>query len=186
VIAVAVVVAQILTAANAGREVSFPGREVSFPGREVCFPGREVSFPGREVNNPSPPSSISAAERTWNRILAQLDSRRTHAWRTGRPRLLAAVWTASSTGLAKDRRLLAAYTRRGMRVDGASLEFARVEVASRTPYTVRLRTIDRLRSAVAVRPSGTTIALPQDSWSRHLVTLRRTPTGWRLGEVEAL
>jgi hypothetical protein len=118
----------------------------------------------------------------WRRVLDQLDARREHAWRTGRPTLLGGVFTEGSSALRLDQRALAAYTARGLSIHGVTLEFASITLQARGPHWVRLVVVDRL-GAVEVRSGlGETVPLPDDKPTSHLIRLRHRPgehtVGW--------
>ncbi|MGH3494094.1 MAG: hypothetical protein ACRDQ1_12810, partial [Sciscionella sp.] len=120
----------------------------------------------------------------WVRVLRDLDERRALAWRQGRPELLRDVYPAGSAVLRRDRRMLAAYVARGLRVWGVRLTFLAVTEMARRRRSVDLLVVDVLGPAEAVG-GGHRFALPHDNPTRQLVTLVHAPRGWRIATVRA-
>ncbi|MBA2558940.1 MAG: hypothetical protein H0V07_03485 [Propionibacteriales bacterium] len=122
----------------------------------------------------------------WRRVLGRLDDTRATAWGTADPALLAAVYTPGSPALSLDRRMLADYRGRGLRVCGVHLVFGRIRVTSRGPGVVRLRVVDRLGRVSAVGDNGTRRPLPRDQASVHRLVLRRVALTWRIASIDAV
>lgn len=128
-----------------------------------------------------------AAERVrWRAILGRLDAERARAWRLGKPHLLRAVYTPRCDAFVLDRRMLAGYVARGLRVRGVRLQFARVHVLTRRAGVVKLRLVDRLAAVTAVTPRGEPRSLPRDEATRHQVILHRLGHDWRIADVRAV
>lgn len=129
--------------------------------------------------------SVDARAR-WAAVLRQLDARRDRAWRTGRPGRLGQVFLSRTAPWYADRAALRGYLARGYTVTGTRMRFWDVEVLSRTAYTVMLRVADRL-SQVSVRGrDGALSRLPHDRPTRHVLTLRLAPDGWRISAIRAV
>jgi hypothetical protein len=122
----------------------------------------------------------------WRSILTRLSRLRARAWRRGQPRLLQRLYVAEATALRSDRLMLRRYVRRGLTVRGVQLAFGQLRVASRAHRVVHLRVVDQLQAAVAIGRDGGRVHLPSDRPTRHLITLARTPRGWRIQSVTIL
>ncbi len=120
----------------------------------------------------------------WQRQLMRLDRWRTAAWRRGDVELLRRVYTASSSGLAAERRMLDRYRDRGLRVTGVRLTFGHVAVLERAPRRVVLDVIDQLGMMRAVSTGRPPVSLPRDQPSHHHIELRRVTTGWLIASIE--
>jgi len=157
-------------------------------------PRRADAGSGRAAASwPAPPAHSAAAREPsqvasvnpWQRVLARLDRWRTAAWRRGDVELLRHVYTASSSGLAADRRMLDRYQDRGLRVAGVRLTFGHVAVLERAPRRVVLDVIDQLGKMRAVGTGGPPVSLPRDQPSHHHIELRRgATTGWLIASIE--
>ena len=132
----------------------------------------------------APPTEQAPASR-WERVLTRLDSARQAAYHAGDPALLLDVYLPGSAVLRRDRRMLMAYERRGVRLEGVRLEIQDVDVRRRDGRQVRLRVIDRLARPVAHTAAGD-VALPQDLPTRRLITLVANDDGWRIAAVRRL
>jgi hypothetical protein len=129
-------------------------------------------------------SATSAAR--WRDVLSRLDTIRARAWSRDEPRLLRRVYTHRSAALSRDRAMLVAYERRGLRVRGVHLAFDRIIVTARAAGVVRLRVVDRLGRMTAFGRSGLRLPLPRDNPSRQVVVLRRSGGAWRIDRVQAV
>jgi len=132
----------------------------------------------------APAPGLPPASR-WERVLTRLDGTREAAYRTGDPALLRHVYLSGSPVLRRDRRLLAAYEGRGVRVGGVRLELLQVRLHDRDRRVVRLRVVDRLARPVAHTAAGE-VALPQDLPTRRAITLVASDDGWRIAAVRRL
>ena len=119
-------------------------------------------------------------------MLRRLDDARAAAFASGRPAALAHSYLPGSGVLRRDRAVLDAYARRGLRVHGADLRLLRVRVLARGHRRVVLRVVDRLGPATVTARAGAALALPRDHPTVHRLVLRRTDPGWRIAGVRAL
>ena len=135
---------------------------------------------------PPEPSARTTPDREsrWLRILTAIDLRREAAWRRGEPELLRSVYVSPSPELREDRRLMAGYLRRGLRVSGVGLRFLRVEAQRVSPDSASLLVVDRLGAAFAVDDRGAAQPLPRDLPTRHRVELEKVGRQWRISRVE--
>lgn len=115
-------------------------------------------------------------------VLGALDERRAHALAHDDPEALAEVYPPESTLLAADRAVLDAYRERGLRLRGGAVERLSCRTAAERPGRYEVDVVDRV-SESAVEASDGRRALPRDRPTRHLVTLVRTPGGWRVERV---
>lgn len=134
--------------------------------------------------SPEPAATVAAPDRTAAlAVLRDWDTARAAAWQRGDDRALAALYTgASRSGLA-DRRLLAAYDARGLRVHGLGVQRAAVEVVRASPHRVVLVVTDRLAGGWVRTRSGERVDLPHDRWSTRRVVLVGREGEWRVVEV---
>ena len=102
-------------------------------------------------------------------VLHAWDDRRAAAWSAGDARALGALYTPGSTAGERDAEMLRAWSARGLRVEGMRMQLVEVDVRRRTPERLVLAVTDRLVGGVAEPGS---IALPRDTASRHVVTMR--------------
>ncbi|QZY30381.1 hypothetical protein [Nocardioides coralli] len=115
-------------------------------------------------------------------VLRGWDRARAAAWRAGDPAALADLYTPGADAGRADRRLLAAYAGRGLRVAGMRMQVAEVEVVSAAPRRVEVVVTDRLVGATVVGRHGRT-ELPRDRWSRRHLVLVRSGGRWRVERV---
>ena len=130
------------------------------------------------------PTSPAPTSR-WARVLTGLDRRRALAYASAEPKSLRNVYARASTALTADRRMLRAYSERGITLTGVRLDLLAVRLVGRGSHWVRLRVIDQLRRPVA-HAAGATMLLPQDQPTRWLIGLRRNAGGWRIANVHRL
>lgn len=95
------------------------------------------------------------------------------------------VYAPGSAVLRRDRRLLAAYERRGVRLQDVRLELVRVRLVARDPGRARLRVVDRLTRPTAHTEVGE-VTLPQDLPTRRLIVLVRHGGEWRIAAVRRI
>ena len=148
--------------------------------------------PARPDVAPSPPARPFAAavarapgaEPRAVRLLRTWDERRADAWAAGSPARLRDLYLPSSGAGRADVRRLRAYRARGLVVRGMATQLLAVRVLRSRRGVLLLAVTDRLARAVAARPDGTAaVVLPRGSARRHTVTLARSGSGWRVGEV---
>ena len=91
------------------------------------------------------------------------------------------LYTRGSAAGERDVRLLERYLDRGLRVRGMGVQVLAVDVRRSDGDVLGLVVTDRLVGAVATG-RGLRVRLPEDEPSRHLVTLRRSGSHWRVSE----
>ncbi len=116
-------------------------------------------------------------------VLGGLDVTRTRALTTERPHLLARVYLADDLR-ERDERLLASYTARGLRLEGAATQRRSCRRVLEPGPDVRLVVVDVLGPTWAVDRAGERRRLPQDRPTRRVVSLSPTDDGWRVSRVE--
>ena len=119
----------------------------------------------------------------WATRLGELDDIRAEAFATTEPGLLDGVYVRGSRALAADRATITDYRERGGRVVGADLRIISCRVLVASSARVRLDVVDRLGPARIVWDDGSSTELPRDEPSRRVVTVVRTPEGWRIAGV---
>jgi hypothetical protein len=115
-------------------------------------------------------------------LLREWDQRRAQAWTDGDPAALAGLYTRGSRTGRHDRRMLAAYVARGLRVTGLRTQVLSARVRSWAPGRVTLQVTDRMWGAHATAP-GVRVPLPHDRPSTRTVSLRRVNGSWLVEEV---
>jgi hypothetical protein len=127
---------------------------------------------------------VAASDRTAPlAVLRAWDQARADAWRRGDPTALDPLYAGGSRSGVADRRLLAAYDARGLRVHGLGVQRAAVEVEQATPRRVVLVVTDRLTGGWVRTRAGERVDLPRDRWSTRQVVLVAREGGWRVVEV---
>jgi len=96
---------------------------------------------------------------------------------------LRALYVDGSAAGTTDARMLRAFTRRGLTVQGMRMQLLAVEVLAHSATWWRLRVTDRLHGAVAVGASGSRMPLPRDEASTRTVTLRLRHGAWHVAAV---
>lgn len=109
---------------------------------------------------------------------------REHAFVHDRPSLLTRVYMRDAAGAHADRRTLSEYRRRGWRFVALEHEILAVDVQSRRKNLMVLEVVDRIARARVAHTSGSSIELPRDRATRHVVTVHRTKDGWRIGRIQ--
>ena len=153
-----------------------------------------LALVGSIVLAPSAESPPPAVKPTWAPVaespasdaLRRWDRRRAAAYAGGDVSALRALYGAGAGAAGQDLRMLRAYTRRGLRVEGMRMQLLEVQVLVERPDRYRLRVTDRLVGAVAV-DSGTRWRLPRDRASTRLITLERASADapWLVAAVRA-
>jgi hypothetical protein len=121
-----------------------------------------------------------APDDQWATRLTDLDRTRAVAFARADPTLLDDVYVPGSDAQRTDATTIDAYARRGGRVRGAELRILTCRLVRETPGRADLEVVDQLAHAKVEWSDGTTTALPRDRPSRRVVTLERTPEGWRM------
>lgn len=144
----------------------------------LFLPEPRAAAPVAQVATAAAPDRTAplAVLRTW-------DAARADAWGDGDPAALRALYTGSSRSGLADRRLLAAYDARGLRVHDLAVQRASVEVVRRTGDRWVLLVTDRLIGGWARMASGERVELPRDRWSVRRVVLADRRGEWRVVEV---
>ena len=135
---------------------------------------------------PGPVVSGAAARLPASDVLRGWDEARSRAFAEGDVAALRRLYVDGSDAGTSDARLLRAYLRRGLRVEGMRMQLLALEVLDRDPRRLRVLVTDRLTGAVAVG-HATRLRLPQDQASTRVVELRRTVEGrpWRVASVRS-
>jgi hypothetical protein len=115
-------------------------------------------------------------------LLREWDQRRAQACTDGEAAALAGLYTRGSRTGRHDRRMLAAYAARELRVTGLRTQVLSARISSWAPDRVTLQVTDRVWGARAVGP-GVRISLPRDRASTRTVSLRRVDGSWLVEEV---
>lgn len=115
-----------------------------------------------------------------SRVLRAWDRERAAAYAEGSVARLRRLYV-DGAGRA-DARLLASYLRRGLRVEGMTVQVLGIEVLGHRPGSWSLRVTDRLSHAVAVG-EGSRVVLPRDAASTREVRLVRVAGEWRVAGV---
>jgi hypothetical protein len=136
------------------------------------------------ARSPQPLAPVAASDRTAPlAVLRAWDDARVDAWRRGDPGALASLYAGASRSGEADRRVLAAYGARGLRVRGLGVQRAAVEVQQATRERMVLLVTDRLAGGWVRTPSGERVDLPRDRWSTRQVVLAVRGGEWRVVEV---
>ena len=129
------------------------------------------------------PVVTGAARLPASDVLRKWDQARSRAFAEGDVAALRRLYVDGSDAGTSDARLLRAYQRRGLRVEGMRMQLLALEVLDRGPRRLRVLVTDRLTGAVAVGHDGRT-RLPRDQATTRVVELRRGPDDvWRMGSV---
>lgn len=124
------------------------------------------------------PTDLAAAQ-----VLRSWDAQRSAAYASGSVPMLRDLYVAGSGAGRSDVRVLRAWTRRGLRVEGMRTQVLGLQVLARERDRLVLRVTDRLVAAAAVGAAGTT-PLPRDRADTRVLTLRRGSDGaWRVAAV---
>ncbi len=157
----------------AGRPVAPEAPAVPVDARAAAQDGPQVATDPRVAA----PRDVPAAA-----VLRSWDAARSRAFANGDVAALRNLYVAGSPAGASDVRLLRAYLRRGLRVEGMRMQVLALEVLVDRARRQRVRVTDRLAGAVAVGPDGRRL-LPRDRASTRVVELRRHAGEWRVLSV---
>ncbi|NYG57293.1 hypothetical protein BJ980_000216 [Nocardioides daedukensis] len=116
------------------------------------------------------------------RVLAGWDERRAAAWAIGSVTDLRALYVEGSAAGRVDVRMLKAWLRKGVRVEGMQTQVLDFTVVSHTSDELVLDVTDRLSGGVAVG-AGDEIALPVDRADRRRIALVRRQGEWLVSSV---
>ncbi|MFD1948997.1 hypothetical protein [Nocardioides aestuarii] len=138
----------------------------------------------RPAASAGPVAAAAAPDRTAPlAVLRAWDAARSEAWVAGDVESLAGLYARGSRSGRADRRLLAAYDARGLRVHGLGVQRASVEVVRRAGDRLVLLVTDRLTGGWVSTASGERVDLPRDRWSTRRVVLAERGGEWRVVEV---
>jgi hypothetical protein len=140
-----------------------------------------VVVPPREAPADAP-ASPAAPARAPGAVLADWDERRAAAWARGDAGALADLYAPGSRSGAADVRLLRAYARRGLRVEGLTTQVLGLRVVERSPRRLVLVVTDRVVGGSAVGGSAP-VALPADRASTRRVVLARQRGRWVVADA---
>ena len=122
-------------------------------------------------------------------VLRRWDGRRAQAWTRGDPSLLRPLYTAASRAGRRDVALLEQYAERGWSVRGVQPQVVAAEALTRTSDRVEVRVVERYPDLAVdgVTPSVPADGAGPDASEPHVrvVSLVRSPTGWRVERVAA-
>jgi hypothetical protein len=120
----------------------------------------------------------------WTTVLDHLDAARAEAFRTADVAALAAVYAPGSSLLPADRAAIERLRAHGWSASGVRHTVARLAVSSSTGTAATLRVTDRLASYDVVDSAGRVVqrTAPRAD-AAFVVTVVRTPQGWRLQQV---
>lgn len=130
-------------------------------------------------------ASPAPAVRTPAAVLAAWDERRSAAWARGDAGALADLYAPRSSSGAADVRLLRAYARRGLRVEGLATQVLGLRVLERSSRRLVLVVTDRVVGGAAVGGPAP-VALPADRASTRRVVLTRDRGRWVVAEARDL
>lgn len=114
-------------------------------------------------------------------LLREWDDRRARAWTDGDLAALTDLYTATSRTGRRDRAMLAAWSTRGLRVNGLRTQVLTASLRAWAPGRFTLEVTDRVVGAQAV--GDRVLPLPRDRASAWAVTMRRVAGTWRVAEV---
>lgn len=118
-------------------------------------------------------------------VLRSWDRARAAAYAGGDVRALRGLYLPGSRAGRADLRVLRAYRRHGLRVEGMRTQLLTVEVHAERRRWMRLRVVDRLTGAQAVHvETGRRTALPRDAPTQRLLELHEVGGRWVVGSVE--
>jgi hypothetical protein len=143
--------------------------------------GRAV-VPPREAQVDPLPAAPAAPARAPGAVLAAWDERRAAAWARGDADALADLYAPGSRSGATDVRLLRAYARRGLRVEGLTTQVLGLRVVERSPRRLVLVVTDRLVGGSAVGGAAP-VALPADRASTRRVVMAHLRGRWVVAEA---
>lgn len=145
------------------------------PGRAVV-PPRDAPASAPATRSPAAPTPAPDA------VLAAWDERRAAAWARGDAEALADLYAPGSRSGAADVRLLRAYARRGLRVEGLTTQVLGLRVVERSPRRLVLVVTDRVVGGSAVGGAAP-VALPADQASTRRVVLERQRGRWVVADA---
>jgi len=118
-------------------------------------------------------------------VLRDFDRARARAWADGDVAALRRLYVPTSAAGRRDAAMLRAWVRRGMRVDGLTMQVLAVELRRRTDDRIVLLVTDRVAAAVAVRAAtGERTALPRDGPSTRRLAFVRSGKRWLLASAQ--
>lgn len=160
---------------------------VSTPGAsdDGAAPGSETREVSREVS----PEVLRERRATVAAlgVLRRWDDRRARAWTRGDPDLLRPLYTPASQAGRRDVSLLERYAERGWSVRGVHPHVVAAEASTRSSERVRIRVVERYPGVAVDGADGSApgVATEPAAPGTHVrvVSLVRSPTGWRVARV---
>jgi hypothetical protein len=133
-----------------------------------------------------PVVTADAARLPASDVLRRWDQARSQAFAEGDVVALRRLYVEGSDAGTSDARLLRAYLRKGLRVEGMRMQLLALEVLDQDPRRLRVLVTDRLTGAVAVGRDSRT-RLPRDQATTRVVELRRARPGsvWQVSAVSS-
>lgn len=117
-------------------------------------------------------------------VLRDWDAARAKAWAAGDPAALRRLYVARSSAGERDVAMLRRWVRRGMHVEGMTMQVHTLRLRARTDKKLVLVVTDRLARATAVRSvTGERWELPRDEASTRRLVFRHRSGAWRLDSV---
>ncbi|MFT4287587.1 hypothetical protein [Nocardioides sp.] len=149
--------------------------------------------PGAEPPVRADPSSASPSasppgprsESTAAQVLRAWDERRAAAWAAGDAEALAGLYAEGAPAAEADLAMLAAWTARGLVVEGLTTQLLGVDVIEEEPDRLLLRVRDRVAAARATG-AGVSEPLPAGPIADRDVELRRVGEEWLVASVRAI
>ena len=119
-------------------------------------------------------------------VLRRWDLRRAHAWASGDPAALRALYVPGSAAGTHDVAMLRHWVDRSLRVSRLETQMLILTVLREDDRRLELRVTDRVARATA-SGHGPAITLPVDAPTTRRIVLRRSGAGsWRVAEVVGL
>lgn len=127
---------------------------------------------------------MTPATPNWAPVLAGLDLARERAYATADASALADVYLPGCAPLRADRGQLIELVARRRTAQGVRHRIVSVQPVQVTATTVRLRVVESLQAGVLLDEQGAVVLRQPPSAPRaELMTLRRTPAGWRVEQI---
>ncbi len=146
----------------------------------------DVPGAGEVAGKPSPPAPSTAGAPDpddWRQVLSALDQRRTVAFATGNPAVLAEVYAPSSPALRRDGAMLERLRAVGARTSGLRLDVVSLRPLRVEPRQAVLLVRDRRPGYVLIERSGRRLSRPARGPASWRVTLVRVGDDWRMYDV---
>jgi len=130
------------------------------------------------------PRARTLGTPSWAPLLAGLDLARERAYATADASALADVYLSGCAPLRTDRGQLMELAARRRTAQGVRHRIASVQPVEVTATTARLRVVESLQAGVLLDEQGAVVLRqPPTAPRAELMTLRRTPMGWRVEQI---